>query len=206
MTVWSARAGDRGGDPCRRGREDAARPAVARRRRHPRRDARRQPPRLDRRLPRRLRRDPAGARARAAPARGRRDRAPPDVSDADRAPRRFASLVKIEHTVFALPFAYVGAFLAVDAVPSRRPPLDHGRDGRCPLAGDGAEPADRRAHRRAQPAHGDARAAAGRAEPRAGVGFCAARSPCSSSPSGSSTRSCAGCGRSRSPGSWSTRT
>lgn len=28
-------------------------------------------------------------------------------------PRRFASLVKIEHTVFALPFAYVGAFLAV---------------------------------------------------------------------------------------------
>jgi 4-hydroxybenzoate polyprenyltransferase len=35
-----------------------------------------------------------------------------------RYPRHFASLVKIEHTVFALPFAYVGAFLAVDAVPS----------------------------------------------------------------------------------------
>jgi 4-hydroxybenzoate polyprenyltransferase len=33
-------------------------------------------------------------------------------------PRRFASLVKVEHTVFALPFAYVGAFLAVDGVPS----------------------------------------------------------------------------------------
>ncbi|HKP19521.1 MAG TPA: UbiA-like polyprenyltransferase [Gaiellaceae bacterium] len=33
-------------------------------------------------------------------------------------PRRFAALVKIEHTVFALPFAYVGAFLAVDDVPS----------------------------------------------------------------------------------------
>ncbi len=33
-------------------------------------------------------------------------------------PKRFASLVKIEHTVFALPFAYVGAFLALDAVPS----------------------------------------------------------------------------------------
>jgi 4-hydroxybenzoate polyprenyltransferase len=30
----------------------------------------------------------------------------------------FASLVKLEHTVFALPFAYVGAFLAVDGVPS----------------------------------------------------------------------------------------
>ncbi len=33
-------------------------------------------------------------------------------------PRRFASLVKLEHTVFALPFAYVGAFLAVGGVPS----------------------------------------------------------------------------------------
>jgi len=33
-------------------------------------------------------------------------------------PRRFASLVKFEHTVFALPFAYVGAFLAVNGVPS----------------------------------------------------------------------------------------
>jgi 4-hydroxybenzoate polyprenyltransferase len=33
-------------------------------------------------------------------------------------PRRFASLVKLEHTVFALPFAYVGALLAVDGVPS----------------------------------------------------------------------------------------
>jgi 4-hydroxybenzoate polyprenyltransferase len=29
-----------------------------------------------------------------------------------------ASLVKLEHTIFALPFAYVGAFLAVDGVPS----------------------------------------------------------------------------------------
>jgi 4-hydroxybenzoate polyprenyltransferase len=37
---------------------------------------------------------------------------------AARYPHRFASLVKIEHTVFALPFAYVGAFLAVDGVPS----------------------------------------------------------------------------------------
>ena len=31
---------------------------------------------------------------------------------------RFISLVKFEHTIFALPFAYVGAFLAVDGVPS----------------------------------------------------------------------------------------
>jgi 4-hydroxybenzoate polyprenyltransferase len=33
-------------------------------------------------------------------------------------PARFARLVKIEHTVFALPFAYVGAFLAVNGTPS----------------------------------------------------------------------------------------
>jgi 4-hydroxybenzoate polyprenyltransferase len=32
-------------------------------------------------------------------------------------PRRLATLVRIEHTVFALPFAYAGAFLAVDAWP-----------------------------------------------------------------------------------------
>jgi 4-hydroxybenzoate polyprenyltransferase len=33
-------------------------------------------------------------------------------------PARLARLVKIEHTVFALPFAYVGAFLAVGGTPS----------------------------------------------------------------------------------------
>jgi len=33
-------------------------------------------------------------------------------------PARFARLVKIEHTVFALPFAYVGALLAVRQIPS----------------------------------------------------------------------------------------
>ncbi|HJU36306.1 MAG TPA: UbiA-like polyprenyltransferase [Gaiellaceae bacterium] len=32
-------------------------------------------------------------------------------------PARFARLVKVEHTVFALPFAYVGAFLAVNGTP-----------------------------------------------------------------------------------------
>ena len=37
-----------------------------------------------------------------------------------RYPKLFGSLVKFEHTVFALPFAYVGALLAVDAVPSAR--------------------------------------------------------------------------------------
>jgi 4-hydroxybenzoate polyprenyltransferase len=40
------------------------------------------------------------------------------VSSAAVLPRRFASLVKIEHTVFALPFAYIGALLSVNEVPS----------------------------------------------------------------------------------------
>jgi 4-hydroxybenzoate polyprenyltransferase len=40
------------------------------------------------------------------------------VSSAVVLPRRFASLVKIEHTVFALPFAYIGALLCVQQVPS----------------------------------------------------------------------------------------
>ncbi|MBD0318050.1 MAG: UbiA family prenyltransferase [Thermoleophilia bacterium] len=35
-----------------------------------------------------------------------------------RYPRLFASLVKFEHTAFALPFAYIGAFLALSAVPA----------------------------------------------------------------------------------------
>jgi 4-hydroxybenzoate polyprenyltransferase len=33
-------------------------------------------------------------------------------------PRRFVSLVKLEHTIFALPFAYVGMLLAVGEVPA----------------------------------------------------------------------------------------
>ncbi len=38
--------------------------------------------------------------------------------------RRFVSLVKFEHTVFALPFAYVGAILSVGELP--RPPRSAG--------------------------------------------------------------------------------
>jgi 4-hydroxybenzoate polyprenyltransferase len=37
-----------------------------------------------------------------------------------RYPRLFVSLVKFEHTIFALPFAYIGAFLAVDGTPRAR--------------------------------------------------------------------------------------
>ena len=81
--------------------------------------ARRQPARLDRRLPRRLRRPAAGARPRAC----RCSPTQPDPASADLQPdvqaaRLYYRLVKFEHTIFALPFAYVGAFLAVDGVPS----------------------------------------------------------------------------------------
>ena len=84
-----------------------------------RHDTRRQPPGLARRLPRRLRRDPRPALPHALELlAGERDARTPDVSaSAATLPRRFASLVKLEHTVFALPFAYVGALLAVDGWP-----------------------------------------------------------------------------------------
>src|SRR5581483_5254212 len=62
---------------------------------------------------RRLRRHPRGAPARALAPRRRADVARADVSQAV----LYARLVKVEHTVFALPFAYVGAFLAVHDIP-----------------------------------------------------------------------------------------
>ena len=119
--------------------------------------ARRQPARLARRLPRRVRGAAAGARARARAARrrprrrtSRHERRPP-IS----LPRRFASLVKLEHTVFALPFAYVGRCSRSARVPSAHDWLwiTVAMVGARSLA-MGAEPADRRRARRAQPAHG----------------------------------------------------
>ena len=127
------------------------------------RDARRQPARLARRLPRRLRRAAARARARARAARRGRDGAPADVTTtAVSLPRRFASLVKIEHTVFALPFAYVGR-CSRSARRRRRADwlwITVAMVGARSLA-MGAEPADRRRDRRAQPAHRGPRAARG---------------------------------------------
>ena len=67
------RPGDRRGDPRRLDREDAARAALSRHRRHRRLGAGRQPARLARRLPRRLRRAEARARARAELLAGERD-------------------------------------------------------------------------------------------------------------------------------------
>ena len=138
--------------------------------------------------------------ARARAARRRADGAPPDMTAALAYPRplRVARQVRA-HDLRA-------AVRLRRRVPRRgrraeraRPGLDHGRDGRCPLARDGAEPADRRRHRRAQPAHGRPRAAVrallspGRWSPSAPASLAVFLSP-----SSSSTRSCAGSGRSRS--------
>ena len=45
--------------------------------------------------------------------------------------RRVSSLVRLEHSLFALPYAYVGALLAVDGWPGwSADRVDHGGDGR----------------------------------------------------------------------------
>ncbi len=160
------RARDRRGTARGLDRTHAARPALARRRRRGRTHARRQPARAR----------PGGCRDGYAVLRPALAHALSLLADdADRAPavvtmraaQLYYRLVKFEHTIFALPFAYVGAFLAVSGVPVRaRPALDHRRDGRCAFARDGAEPPDRRGHRRRQPADGVARAPVGRAQRR----------------------------------------
>src|SRR5437868_4116324 len=58
------------------------------------------------------------ARARCEPAANSMPLVTASASTLAQLPARFARLVKIEHTVFALPFAYVGAFLAVNGTPS----------------------------------------------------------------------------------------
>ena len=115
--------GYRGGDPRRRAHPNAARDALAWSRRSTRSDADREHARVAGRLPGRLR----GAAACTRPWARARGRRPELVAQADMSttalslPRRFASLVKFEHTIFALPFAYVGAFLAVDGYPGTEP-------------------------------------------------------------------------------------
>src|SRR5206468_9043462 len=131
--AWAARRdarGNRGGHrpACprhcrgaarRRDLEDPSRPALAWHGGSAGPNPGRQPTGLARRMSGRIRGAQAGARACLGVARGRGGVvSPADVIQAVEYPRRFASLVKFEHTVFALPFAYVGAFLAVDGVPS----------------------------------------------------------------------------------------
>ena len=63
----------------------------------------------------------------------------------------------IEHSVFALPFAYLAALTAMTLRTGRVNwadlLLDHGRDGRRADVRDGRQPDHRPAHRRPQPAH-----------------------------------------------------
>ena len=65
--------------------------------------------------------------------------------------RSFVSLVKLEHTVFALPYAYAGAILALNGVPSASQVLwiTVAMAGARSLA-MALEPPDRRLHRRPQ--------------------------------------------------------
>ena len=107
--------GDPGGCPV----EDAARAPLARGRRPARRHAGRQPARARRGAAATASRcsGPRSSTASSSPP-ATRSATRPDMSTAALSlPRRFASLVKFEHTIFALPFAYVGAFLAVDGYP-----------------------------------------------------------------------------------------
>ena len=98
-------AGHRGGAARGFDREDAARPALSRRRGRDRAHARRQPAGLARRLPRRLRHPAPGTRPcgrrclRTTP----HDTARPRYKDRMRVARLYYRLVKFEHTIFALP-------------------------------------------------------------------------------------------------------
>ena len=87
--------------------------------------------------------------------------------------RRFVSLVRLEHTVFALPFAYVGAILAVDGCPAARQLvwITLAMVGARSLA-MAAEPADRRRDRRPQPAHARREIPAGLLSRGQVVAFC----------------------------------
>jgi hypothetical protein len=134
----------------------------------------------------------------AAPTRRERRRA-----SAARASRRSS---KIEHTVFALPFAYIGALLRADEFPSRTTSSGSRSRWSAPLARDGLN--------RLVDAEIDARnprtatrelpRGCSRARRSSSSAPCASRS--TSSRASSSTRSCAGSGRSRSSASSSTRT
>ena len=121
--------------------------------------------------------------------------------------RLYYRLVKFEHTIFALPFAYVGAFLAVEGVPSAHDLLwiTVAMVGARSLAmalnrliDAGIDAANPRTAGRELPS--------GVLTPAASSASASCRSSSTSSPSGSSTRSSAGSRRCRWSRSSSTRT
>ena len=85
----------------------------------------------------------------------------------------YLSFVRFSHSVFALPFALTGALLAWREHPFSwsQVGVDRRLHGERAQRGDGVQPPGRRASRRAQPAHGDARAAARRDDARRGRGL-----------------------------------
>ncbi len=155
-----ARARDRRGDPRRRGRAHAARRPLARARGNGRLDARRQPARLAGRVPRRVRGAPPRARARARAARRPNDAPATARRDGGARPLPEALRLAREDRAHGLR----AALRLRRRVPRRRrcplgggSLLGHGGDARGALAGDGAQPADRRRDRRAQPENGRTR-------------------------------------------------
>ena len=122
-------------------------------------------------------------------------------------PVRYARLVKIEHTLFALPFAYVGAFLSVNGVPSAHDLLwvTAAMVGARSLAMALNRLIDARIDA-LNPRTAAREIPAGLLGVGAVVAFCVARSRSSWSRSGSSTHSSAGSGRFRCSPSSSTPT
>ena len=96
----------------------------------------------------------------------------------------YLSFVRFSHSVFALPFALTGALLAWREQPFSwaQVGVDCRLHGQRAQRGDGVQPPGGRAIRRAQPAHGDARAAARRDDAaRSGAVRRRRRRSCSSS-------------------------
>ena len=53
--------------------------------------------------------------------------------------RTTLEMIKIEHTLFALPFAFLGAVLAANGLPSTRQVLDHPGNGWRKVIGNGLQ-------------------------------------------------------------------
>ena len=125
--------------------------------------------------------------------------------DAMRSLHKVLQTIRVEHTVFALPFAYATLFLVAGGWPAART-LDHGGHGDRPDGGHGRQPDRRRAGRRANPRTARGAIPAGRLPAPGRSSLPPSPSRCSFSPSTSSIRSAGVCGRSSWRWWWCIRT
>jgi 4-hydroxybenzoate polyprenyltransferase len=65
----------------------------------------------------------------------------------------YLEMVKVAHTVFALPFALMGAFLAAGGMPAGRTVFTSSLRWSGPQRSDGVQPRGRRGDRREESAH-----------------------------------------------------